>query len=104
QPVGRAPGHATRIIAELLPPREVITLALRHDEGTMKAPIVRIGNSRGIRIPKAVLEQCGFGEEAEIAVRNGAVVITPSRRKPREGWEESFAQMAAAGDDKALMP
>ena len=69
----------------------------------MKAPIIRIGNSRGIRIPKAILEQCGFGDSAELAVRSGSLVLTPNRR-PREGWDAGFAAMAAASDDTPLLP
>jgi antitoxin MazE len=57
---------------------------------TMKADIIRIGNSRGIRIPKALLEQCGLDKEVELEVKDGALVLSnPS--KPRQGWETAFA-------------
>lgn len=67
----------------------------------MKVAIVRIGNSRGIRLPKTVLEQCDLGDEADLEVKNGQVVIRSSRR-PRSGWEASFADMHEAGDDAML--
>ena len=44
---------------------------------TMKAKIIRIGNSRGVRIPKALLEEAKLTEEAEITLEKGALVIRP---------------------------
>jgi len=67
----------------------------------MKVAIVRIGNSKGIRLPKTVLEQCALGDEAELEVEDGQVVIRATRR-PRTGWESSFAAMHKAGDDALL--
>jgi antitoxin MazE len=55
----------------------------------MKISIIRIGNSRGVRLPKAVLDQCGFGDAADLSVSDGAIVLRPIR-KPREGWEHKF--------------
>jgi len=67
----------------------------------MKASVVRIGNSRGIRIPKTVLEQCGLGNVVELEVRRGELIVR-SAAKPRSGWEEAFKQMAQRGDDVLL--
>jgi antitoxin MazE len=67
----------------------------------MKASIVRIGNSRGIRLPKPVLEQCGFEDEVEMEVHDHELVIR-STRGPRKGWREAFAAMCEHGDDKLL--
>ncbi|MCK6453642.1 MAG: AbrB/MazE/SpoVT family DNA-binding domain-containing protein [Alphaproteobacteria bacterium] len=69
----------------------------------MKAPLVRIGNSHGVRIPKTVIEQCGFKGQVEMTVRDRTVVISASRRA-REGWDAAFKVMAEAGDDAALLP
>jgi antitoxin MazE len=68
----------------------------------MKARIIPIGNSRGVRIPKPLLEEAGLSDEVEIIARGNALVIRPAR-KPREGWEESFAEMARNGDDAELI-
>ena len=57
----------------------------------MKVSLIAIGNSRGIRLPKAVLEQCGFGDSAEMTVERGRVVLSPSK-KARAGWAEAFAK------------
>jgi len=46
----------------------------------MKARLVKIGNSRGIRLPKPVIEEAGLSEEVEVRVRGGAVVISAASR------------------------
>ena len=69
----------------------------------VKARLVRIGNSRGIRLPKVLVEQAGLTEELELEVRRRQLVVR-SRRQPREGWEERFREMARRGDDRMLWP
>jgi len=69
----------------------------------MKTSLIRIGNSQGVRIPKAIVEQCGLGEEVDMSVKGGAVVIAAAR-KPRAGWAEAFKRMADSGDDAPLIP
>ncbi len=68
---------------------------------SMKAQIVRIGNSQGIRIPKPFLQQSGITKEVDIEVQGNQIVLRSARR-PREGWEESFREMAKRGDDQLL--
>jgi len=65
----------------------------------MKTRIVRIGNSRGIRIPKPLLEQTGLEGEVEITPEHGSLVIHPLR-KPRAGWAAAFREMARRTDDR----
>jgi antitoxin MazE len=67
----------------------------------MKTKLVRIGNSRGIRLPKSVIEQAGLGEEVELDVGEGQIVIR-SKRNPREGWEEACRRMHECGDDQLI--
>lgn len=67
----------------------------------MRASIIKIGNSRGLRLPKPIIEQCGFENEVEIEVHNNEVIIRPIRR-PRHGWEEAFKTMAEKGDDHLI--
>lgn len=67
----------------------------------MKAKLVRTGNSRGIRIPKAILEQCQFGDEVELEVRDNCLVISRIERA-RGGWDAAFKEMAANKDDSLL--
>ncbi|MEK0082724.1 AbrB/MazE/SpoVT family DNA-binding domain-containing protein [Benzoatithermus flavus] len=61
----------------------------------MRASLVRIGNSKGLRTPKPVLEQCGFGNEVELQVEPGRLIVLPAKAHPREGWEQDFAQAEA---------
>jgi len=63
----------------------------------MKARIVRIGNSRGIRIPKPLLEEAGLEDEVELRVEGGALVIE-SAAMTRAGWAEAARQLATAED------
>ena len=67
----------------------------------MKASIIKIGNSHGVRIPKPILKQCGFKDEVELEVHNHELVIKAACA-PRENWENAFKAMAAKGDDKLL--
>jgi antitoxin MazE len=67
----------------------------------LKAHIVKIGNSRGIRIPKVWLDQLGLAGEVELAMQPDRLVIRPARR-PRQGWDEQFRAMAERGDDRLL--
>jgi antitoxin MazE len=65
----------------------------------MKTRIIRIGNSRGIRIPKPLLDEAGLEGEVEISLKNKSLVIRPAKKKPREGWAESAVEMAKHGDE-----
>ena len=67
----------------------------------MKTQIVRIGNSQGIRIPKPFLQQSGIEREVDMEVQGNQIVLR-ALRQPREGWEDSFRQMASKGDDRLL--
>jgi len=67
----------------------------------MKTRLVRIGNSRGIRLPKPLIEEAGLEEEVELRVREGAILILPSR-SPRAGWAESARELRERGTDRLL--
>ncbi len=68
----------------------------------MKTDLIRIGNSRGIRIPKPLIEQCGFGDAVELRVENERIIISPERQ-PREEWEEQFRTAGSSADDELLL-
>jgi len=72
-------------------------------ECRIKVDLIRIGNSQGVRIPKAVIETCGFGQRVEMRVEGERLIITPVKAA-RSGWEEAFGAMAERGDDAALLP
>ncbi|MGH8717837.1 MAG: AbrB/MazE/SpoVT family DNA-binding domain-containing protein [Burkholderiales bacterium] len=65
----------------------------------MKTAIIRIGNSKGVRLPKAVLDQAGLSGTVELEVAGDQVILRRESRT-RAGWEEKFSKMAEHGDDK----
>lgn len=67
----------------------------------MRTSIVRIGNSQGIRIPKAIIEQCHLGTDVELEVEDKKIIIC-SVASLRQGWGEKFEVMAASGDADLL--
>ena len=67
----------------------------------MKTRLVSMGNSRGVRIPKPMIEQLGLGDEVELQVREGALVIAPVRA-PRAGWAEAAAKASKELLDPAV--
>jgi antitoxin MazE len=67
----------------------------------MKTRIVRVGNSRGVRLPKLLLEQAGLRDEVEIHAEPGRIVIESAAR-PRAGWADAAREMAAEGEDGLL--
>jgi antitoxin MazE len=66
-----------------------------------KTRIVRIGNSRGIRVPKILLDQAQLPDEVELHAEPGRLVIQGARR-PRTGWAEAARAMAEARQDALL--
>jgi antitoxin MazE len=69
----------------------------------MKARVVQIGNSRGIRLPKPLIEAVGLTDEVELRVRDGAIVILPAR-SPRQGWAEAAQTLRDRGEASPLDP
>jgi antitoxin MazE len=72
----------------------VITMATR-------SRIIRVGNSRGIRVPKALLEQAQLGDEVELHAEPGRLVVRAVHRT-RAGWAEAAVAMRQRGDDRLL--
>ncbi len=69
----------------------------------MKATLVKIGNSHGIRIPKPILEQCGLRDEVELEVHDGNLMIRTAHHV-RQHWGQAFQKMAGLYDDALLDP
>jgi antitoxin MazE len=68
----------------------------------MLAHLIAIGNSRGVRLPKTILDQAGLKDDVDITVTNGAVIIRPAR-SARAGWAEAAKSCHANGDDGVLL-
>ena len=67
----------------------------------MYAEIIKIGNSRGVRIPKAFLKQSNIKNTVRLTVKDHSLIITPYE-EVRSGWEESFKLMAENEDEDLL--
>ncbi len=67
----------------------------------MRARIVKIGNSQGIRIPKPLLEQTGIMDDVELEVKQNQIIIRPISN-PRTGWDDAFKAMADRDDDTII--
>jgi antitoxin MazE len=68
---------------------------------TMRSRLIRIGNSRGVRLPKPLIDEAGLTDEIEIRVRNGAIVIE-NAAAGRADWEDA-AKSAHTREDDALL-
>jgi antitoxin MazE len=68
----------------------------------MDVSVVQIGNSKGIRLSKTLLERYNIKDTVELILEKGYIIIKP-KDQPRKGWEQAFKEMHSAGDDKALM-
>lgn len=68
----------------------------------MQVELIRIGNSRGVRIPKSVIEQCGFGDRIDLLVEEGRVILA---RNPdlRQGWKEALEAAKGIAEDELLL-
>ncbi len=69
----------------------------------MEVPIIKIGNSKGIRLSKTVLEQCHITDKVDLVMEEDCIVIKPIT-KPRTSWDEAFSRMHENGDDQLLIP
>ncbi len=67
----------------------------------MEVSIVQIGNSKGIRFSKTIIEKYNFRDKVDLILEKGQIIIKPLTR-PRKGWEELFKEMSGRGDDRLL--
>jgi antitoxin MazE len=68
----------------------------------MKVSVIKIGNSKGIRLSKTILEKYSIEEEVELIMEKDAVVIKPVKNV-RDGWGVSFKAMSDNNDDELLI-
>ena len=66
----------------------------------MELDIIKIGNSRGIRIPQSLLKQCGLVDKIQVEVDGSRLIL--SKPSVRHGWAEAFA--AESGEEEPLLP
>lgn len=68
----------------------------------MEVSIVAIGNSKGLRLSKTLLEKYNIKDKVELILEKGYIIIKPVA-EPRKGWEKAFQEMHKQGDDQLLM-
>ena len=68
----------------------------------MEISVINIGNSRGIRLPKVILERYSITDKVEMVFEKGYIILKP-KTEPRRGWETAFKNMHKNGDDELLM-
>ena len=69
----------------------------------MKLNIITIGNSKGVRIPSAVLKQCNIVKELDLEVKDNKIILKPVKNKPRDGWGNAFKLMRRRNDDALII-
>jgi antitoxin MazE len=69
----------------------------------MQISVIPIGNSKGIRIPKSILQQLHIEDSVELEVHNKELIIKPIHKNIREGWSAAFKDMAMKNDDELLI-
>lgn len=69
----------------------------------MELSIVQIGNSKGIRLSKTIIEKYNFVEKVKLILKEDEIILKPIS-KVGDGWDEAFKNMAAKGEDELLMP
>ena len=70
----------------------------------MLVSVVAIGNSKGIRLPKAILEQLHITDQLEMEVEEQRLVLKPVHNIPRAGWEEALKAMHSNKEDSLMIP
>lgn len=69
----------------------------------MELNVIKVGNSKGLRIPKAILEEYEIEDIVEVTLKENHIELRP-KKAPRSGWKEQFALMHQNGDDELLIP
>ena len=67
----------------------------------MEVSVIKIGNSKGIRLSKALIEKYNIKDTVELILEKGHIVLKPLST-PRKGWEKAFKEMSENGDDRLL--
>ncbi len=67
----------------------------------MRTRLIRIGNSRGVRLPKPLIEEAGLSDEVEVRARHGSILILPAAG-PRSGWAKAAQQLRERDEDRLL--
>ena len=68
----------------------------------MELSVINIGNSKGIRLSKTILEKYSISDKVELILEKSYIILKP-KAEPRKGWDKAFKKMHENGDDQLLM-
>jgi antitoxin MazE len=68
----------------------------------MEVSIIKIGNSKGLRLTKSILDRYNITDKIELILEKGQIILRPIS-EPRKGWDKAFQKMQENGDDQLLM-
>jgi antitoxin MazE len=68
----------------------------------MEVSIIKIGNSKGFRLTKTILERYNITDKIELILEKGQIILRPIS-EPRKGWDKAFQKMHEKGDDQLLL-
>lgn len=68
----------------------------------MEISVIDIGNSKGIRLTKSLLEKYDIKDKVELVLEKGRIILKPIA-KPRKGWNDSLQQMHENGEDSLMI-
>ena len=68
----------------------------------MEASIIKIRNSRGLRLSKTILDRYQVKDRVEIILEKEKIILKPIET-PRKGWEDEFKEAAENGDDRLII-
>lgn len=68
----------------------------------MEISIIKIGNSKGLRLSKTIIEKYNIKDKVELILEKGQIILKPIR-SIRKDWEREFEKMHLNNDDKLLM-
>ena len=68
----------------------------------MEVSIIKIGNSKGFRLTKTILDRYNITDKIELIFEKGQIILRPIA-EPRKGWDKAFQKMHEQGDDQLLM-
>jgi antitoxin MazE len=68
----------------------------------MELSIIKIGNSKGVRLSKTILDKYAIKDKVELILEKGYLILKPLCN-PRNGWEKKFKEMAENNDDQLLI-
>lgn len=69
----------------------------------MEVSVISIGNSKGIRLSKTIIEKYNIKDTVELILEKGRIILQP-KLLPRKGWENAFKKMHDNNDDTPLIP